>query len=225
MDIKQKLQELCLPLEYADGSFAATINHLDLEEAKKIGRYLFTYGVRITKASEIKWYTLEDTKLNKLLARLQYCKDAGILLVDEKGNNKDYVFDNSRFVELYPNVDLSAITPDVLCDKEAISEDVLTDLEANTNLGLTEDNYDRYVSLESKLTYIAQELNGTGEISPIVTNNIIKLINSTKGYSDAEIIFGALVYGQNHSAAEIAKIKQTIEEVLQTLTEEGKRNL
>jgi len=36
MGIKEKLQELGLPLEFADGNFAATINLIDVEEAKKI---------------------------------------------------------------------------------------------------------------------------------------------------------------------------------------------
>ena len=224
MDIKQKLQELGLPLEYADGSFAATINHLDLEEAKKIGRYLFAYGVRITKASEIKFYLCNEEEIKEILTRLQWCQENGVDYLDENGNNKDFVFNKYSFYEQFPNANLSAIIPDAFRDKEVIKEEMIQALEGEDS-GLTEENYDKYVKLESVLTNVSQVLGGTGEISPIATSNLIKLISSNIICSDSEILFAALVYNQNRSSLDINRISDAITRVMESLNQGGSLNL
>lgn len=225
MDIKQKLQELGLPLEYADGSFAATINALDLEEAKKIGRYLFAYGVRITKASEIKYYLCNEFEIKEILKRLQWCIDNGIEYIDADGNNKDFVFDKIKFYQTFTSANLTNIVPDVFRDQEVIKKDMLDILSIDATVGLTEDNYDKYVELESKLTSVAQVLGGTGEISPEVTNNLIKLISGNIEYTDSEILFAALVYNQNRSQADINRISSAIYEVMESLNQGGSLNI
>jgi len=225
MDIKQKLQELCLPLEYADGSFAATINHLDLEEAKKIGRYLFTYGVRITKASEIKYYLCNEEEIKEILTRLQWCQDNGVEYVDENGNNKEFVFNKINFYETFPSANLTGVVLDIFRDKEVIKEDMLKALDIDVTVGLTEDNYDRYIDLESKLTNVSQVLDGISEIDPEVTNNMIKLISGNTSYTDSEVLFAALVYNKNRSAEDINRISSAIAAVMESRNQGGSLNL
>ena len=225
MDIKQKLQELCLPLEYADGSFAATINHLDLEEAKKIGRYLFTYGVRITKASEIKYYLCNEEEIKEILTRLQWCQDNGVEYVDENGNNKEFVFNKINFYKTFPSANLTGVVLDIFRDKEVIKEDMLKALDIDVTVGLTEDNYDRYIDLESKLTNVSQVLDGISEIDPEVTNNMIKLISGNTSYTDSEVLFAALVYHKNRSAEDINRISSAIAAVMESRNQGGSLNL
>jgi len=225
MEIKEKVQELELPLEYATGSFAATINYLDLEEAKKIKNYLTSYGVRITKASEIKYYLCNELEIREILSRLQWCKDNGITLVDENGNNKDFVFNKITFYENFPNASITDIIPDVLRDKEMINENMLNSLDIDVTVGLTEESYDRYVELESLLINVSQVLNGSGEIEPEVTNSLIKLISDNNQYSDSEILFASLVYKQNRSAEEIERISNAIKEVMDSRNQGGSLNL
>ncbi len=229
MDIKEKLAILGLPEEYVNGSFVAAINLIDVDKALKYKEYFAYYGVTLTKASELKYYLLNEIELNNILAKLQYCKNNGIPVVDEQGNNKSFLFDlskkHSEWTILYPDADLTSIIPDVFRDREALNADLLNTLNRNITVGLNEDNYDRYVELERTLTLVTQAINGTGNINPEVSNNLIKLIAANSTYSDPEVLFAALIYNQNKSAEEIEVIKNTINEVMASLNQEGTRAL
>lgn len=229
MAIKEILEKLELPLELADSSFAATIRFIDVEWAKKIKNYLAYYGINITKASELKYYTYNEEEIEFVLTKLQYCKNNNISVVDEQGNNKKYLFDlskkDSEWLTLYPEADLTSIVPDVLRDKQTLNDDVLKSLDINATVGLTEETYDKYRDLESKLMLVMQTIYGVGEITPEVSNNLIKLISTNNSYSDADILFAVLVYNQNRSVEEIEAIKNAIKEVIESLKQGGSREL
>lgn len=229
MAIKEILEQLGLPLELADSSFAATIRLIDVEWARKINSYFAYYGINIMKASELKYYTYNEEEIKFVLAKLQYCKNNNISVVDEQGNNKRYLFDlnkkNSEWISLYPDADLTTIIPDVLRDKETINADMLKSLDINATVGLTEETYDKYRDLESKLMLVMQTIYGVGEITPEVSNNLIKLISTNNSYSDADILFAVLVYNQNRSVEEIEAIKSAIKEVIESLNQGGSREL
>lgn len=225
MDIKQKLEKLGLPQEFAESSFATTITLIDEEEALKILDYLKYYGITLTKASELKYLTYNEMEINSVLTRLQYLKNNGIPMVDENGNVKSYLFDLSKkksaFTILYPSADLSNITPDVFRDKEELNADILNTLNKNVTVGLTEDNYDKYIALERTLTLVIQALTGENVVSSEMSNNLIKLLSIDNGYSDNEIMYAVLVYNQNRSAEEIEKIKSIINEITKPLNQGG----
>jgi len=224
MDIQTKLTELGLPLAYAN-HYAGTISLIDLEEAKKISASLAHYGVKIGKASELKWYTCNDLELNNILNRLQYCRNNNIPVVDENGNNMDYVFSSKRFKVIYPEADLTQVVSDVNCDKKVIDSEFLKTLEMNVNVGLTEDTYDRYRDLENKLTLVMQALYGDANVTAEMSNNLIKLISSNGESNDSKILFAVLVYNQNRSREEIEAINNTINTVLESLNQGGSLNL
>lgn len=225
MDIKQKLERLGLPVSLADGSFATTISLIDEEEAKKYLGYLAYYGITLTKASELKYLTYNEMEMNFVLTKLQYLKNNGIPVTDEEGNVKSYIFDlskkHSAWAILYPDANLISITPDVFRDKEELKSDLLDTLNKNVTVGLTEDNYDRYLSLERTLTLVTQALTGEAIITPEMSNNLIKLLSVNGAYSDSEIIYAVLVYNQNRSADDIARIQSVIGEVIESLNQGG----
>jgi len=227
MDIITKLMELELPVAYANGVFAQTAEIIDLDWAKKVKNMLEPYGVTVLKGSELKYYTYNESEIRVVLQKLQYYKDNGLDVLDEKGNVKKYLFDlnNKEWLELHPGVDTANITPDVLRDQETFSADMFASLNEQASVGLTEENYDRYVMLEGLISNVMEEIYGIGGVDPEVSNNIIKLLNSSNNYSDSEILFAALVYGKSRSASEMNAIKSAIEEVLASRNQGGSLNL
>ena len=212
MSITEKLellQDLRLPTDFAYGSFAATIDMLDSEQAPKIYNYLEYYGVRITKASEVKWYMLKDEELKILLTRLQYFKEHNIPVVDENGNNMPYVFDAASFKANFKDADLTNVIPDVFRDQITLGHDTINILDINATVGLSdEESLERYSKIDSVLTSVIECL-PNAEYQEEYSNNIIKLMSATN-LSDEEIILAVLVYQQNRSAEEIAQIRNII---------------
>lgn len=212
MNITEKLellQILRLPTDFAYGSFAATLNMINTEQATRIAQYLNYYGVRITKASELKWYTLEEEELKKVLSRLQYCQDNNIPVVDENGNNMPYVFDAASFKANFKDADLTNIVPDVFRDQVTLGADTIKVLDINATVGLNdEESLERYSKIDSILINVIESLPGA-EYQDEYSNNIIKLMSATN-LSDEDIILAVLVYGQNRSEEEIAQIRSAI---------------
>lgn len=227
MGILSIINELEMDQQISIGNFAATINFIDLDWAREIKGYLVYYGVKLTKASEQKYLTYSEDEIKHVLTKMQYCKDNGYSIVDENGSVYSYLFDlskKSNFYKLYPDANLTNVIPDVFRDKQTLDESVLSSLEKDAEVGLTEENYNRYVELERKLTNVMQTLNGTGEIDQQVTNNLIKLINSDIVYSDKDILFAALVYNQNRSVEEMGRITNAIASVMESLDQGGTLN-
>lgn len=228
MGLMQVISELEMDQEITISNFAATLNYIETERAQKIKNSLDYYGVRLTKTSELKYYTLSDEELNEVLKKLQYCKEKGFNIVDEKGSVYNYLFDlssSSEFYRLYPDADLTTIVPDVLRAKRSINADIIEILESSANKGLTEENYDRYLSLEGKLTNVMQVLYGKESIDLESTNNLIKLVSSNKEFSESDILLAVLLYNKNCSAEETIRISQAINDVLASLNQGGAMSL
>lgn len=227
MDIIEKIKVLNLPESIIEKE-APTLAYVDVEKANKVLKYLSAYGVSIKKNSEVKWLTLDEEKdaiiFRNLFNRLQWCEDKEESVVDEKGNNLDFVFDNKSFIKRFPDADLTNIIPKVLRDKEEINKDIQISLDSNTSLNLTDQNYDRYVDLDEKISRVTELIYGQARIDQSVTDNLVKILNTEAElhpYKDEDVLLAALISGQNKSAQEIESIKNAISEVIGSLNQGG----
>lgn len=220
MEIIEKLKVLDLPEILAE-NFAQTIALIDIDEALQTKALLANYNVTLSKGSELKFYAYDSIELQKVLARLQYCRDFHKSVIDSNGQVEDFVFDSREWDKNFPGVDLTSIIPDVKRDEIVLSEPMITTLNSDIQPDLNDVTYEQYSSLSSLLRNVVEATPGLPIEMDKVNDNLIKLISSNSGYSYRDLLLGALIYGQNRSAEEVATITAAIDGVLASLDQGG----